>query len=104
LEASFFFDPLEKTVLKTNSPIYQRPSELLQNLIRFDTTNPPGNERLCIGYINSVLKDAGVETTLVAKTPERPNLIARLKGEGKAPPLLLYGHVDVVTTEGQQWT
>ena len=89
---------------KINSPIYQRPSELLQNLIRFDTSNPPGNERLCIEYINGLLKDAGIETTLVAKTPERPNLIARLKGEGKAPPLLLYGHVDVVTTEGQQWT
>ncbi|MFA5873374.1 MAG: M20/M25/M40 family metallo-hydrolase [Anaerolineales bacterium] len=89
---------------KTNAPIHQRPAELLQNLIRFDTTNPPGNERPCIEYLNGLLKDAGVETTLVAKTPERPNLIARLKGEGKAPPLLLYGHVDVVTTEGQQWT
>lgn len=89
---------------KTIAPIHQRPAELLQNLIRFDTTNPPGNERPCIEYLNSLLKDAGVETTLLAKTPERPNLIARLKGEGKAPPLLLYGHVDVVTTEGQQWT
>ena len=89
---------------KTNAPIHQRPSELLQNLIRFDTTNPPGNERPCIEYLNGLLKDAGVETTLLAKTPERPNLIARLKGEGKAPPMLLYGHVDVVTTEGQQWT
>ncbi|MCX6037794.1 MAG: M20/M25/M40 family metallo-hydrolase [Chloroflexi bacterium] len=89
---------------KTNAPVHQRPAELLQNLIRFDTTNPPGNERPCIEYLNSLLKDAGVETTLLATTPERPNLIARLKGEGKAPPLLLYGHVDVVTTEGQQWT
>lgn len=89
---------------KTIAPIHQRPAELLQNLIRFDTTNPPGNERPCIEYLNSLLKDAGVETTLLAKTPERPNLIARLKGEGKAPPMLLYGHVDVVTTEGQQWT
>lgn len=89
---------------KTNAPIHQRPAELLQNLIRFDTTNPPGNERPCIEYLNSLLKDAGVETTLLTKTPERPNLIARLKGEGKAPPMLLYGHVDVVTTEGQQWT
>jgi len=88
----------------TTPPIYLRPAELLQNLIRFNTTNPPGNERLCIEYINSLLKDAGNETTLVAKTPERPNVIARLKGEGNAPPLLLYGHVDVVTTEGQQWT
>ena len=86
------------------SPIYERPAELLQNLIRFDTTNPPGNERSCIEYINRLLKDAGVRTTIVAKTRNRPNLIARLKGEGKAPPLLLYGHVDVVTTVNQKWT
>ena len=85
-------------------PHYPHPFELLQRMIRFNTTNPPGNERSCIEYIGTLLKDAGVEITLVAKTPDRPNLIARLKGEGKAPPLLLYGHVDVVTTEGQQWT
>jgi acetylornithine deacetylase/succinyl-diaminopimelate desuccinylase-like protein len=85
-------------------PIYERPAELLQNLIRFDTTNPPGSERACIQYINGLLKDAGIKTNILARTPERPNLVARLKGEGKAPPLLLYGHVDVVTTQGQKWT
>jgi acetylornithine deacetylase/succinyl-diaminopimelate desuccinylase-like protein len=85
-------------------PIYQHPAELLQNLIRFNTTNPPGNERECIEYINGLLKEAGIETTILAKTPERPNVIGRLKGEGMAPPLLLYGHVDVVTTENQKWT
>lgn len=84
--------------------IYQRPAEILQNLIRFDTTNPPGNERPCIEYIHSLLRDAGIETTIVANHPDRPNLIARLPGRGEAPPLLLYGHVDVVTTKGQQWT
>jgi acetylornithine deacetylase/succinyl-diaminopimelate desuccinylase-like protein len=88
----------------TGNTIHQRPAELLQNLIRFNTTNPPGNERPCIEYINGLLKETGIETTLVAKTPERPNLIARLKGEGNAPPLMLYGHVDVVTTENQKWT
>jgi len=41
---------------------------------------------------------------LVACTPGRPNLIARLKGAGQASPLLLYGHVDVVTTLNQEWT
>ncbi|MCX6034601.1 MAG: peptidase M20, partial [Chloroflexi bacterium] len=71
---------------KNSTPIYQRPAELLQNLIRFNTTNPPGNERLCVEYINNLLTRAAIETTLLAKTPERPNVIARLKGEGKAPP------------------
>jgi acetylornithine deacetylase/succinyl-diaminopimelate desuccinylase-like protein len=89
---------------RKTTPIYERPAELLQNLIRFDTTNPPGNERPCIEYINGLLKEAGFKTTVAAKTRSRPNLVTRLKGEGKAPPLLLYAHVDVVTTEGQQWT
>lgn len=83
--------------------LYQRPAELLQHLIRFDTTNPPGNEAECIAFINGLLTEAGVETTLLARDPQRPNLIARLKGQGNAPPLLLYGHVDVVTTASQKW-
>ncbi len=86
------------------TPIYERPAELLQNLIRFDTTNPPGNERPCIRYINSLLRESGIRGNIVARTARRPNIFARLKGEGKAPPLLLYGHVDVVTTSGQKWT
>lgn len=83
--------------------IYQRPVELLQNLIRFNTTNPPGNEAECIGYINHLLTAAGFETALLARDPARPNLVTRLAGKGEAPPLLLYGHVDVVPTENQVW-
>lgn len=84
--------------------IFERPVELLQNLIRFDTTNPPGNEADCVAYIKNLLVGAGFDTILLAKDPNRPNLIARLKGRGEAPPLLLYGHVDVVTTANQKWT
>jgi acetylornithine deacetylase/succinyl-diaminopimelate desuccinylase-like protein len=85
------------------SSIYERPTELLQRLIQFDTTNPPGNESECISFINGLLTEAAIETNIVYRTPERPNLIARLPGQGKASPLLLYGHVDVVTTENQEW-
>src|SRR4030042_1988487 len=85
-------------------PLHQRPAELLQRLIRFDTTNPPGNEGPCVQYIGSLLTEAGFQTTLLAKDPDRPNLITRLKGLGTAPPLLLYGHVGVVTTAYQRWT
>lgn len=83
--------------------IYQRPAELLQNLIRFNTTNPPGNEAECVKYIDNILTSAGFETSILAKDPARPNLVARLTGESKAKPLLLYGHVDVVSTENQKW-
>ncbi|MGD8793820.1 MAG: M20/M25/M40 family metallo-hydrolase [Anaerolineae bacterium] len=86
------------------SDLYRRPVELLQALIRFDTTNPPGNEAACIAYVEGLLREAGLETTIVARDEARPNLVARLPGGGEAPPLLFYGHVDVVTTEGQQWT
>ncbi len=85
------------------APYYERPAELLQQLIRFNTTNPPGNERACVEWIDGMLRDGGYETKILAKDPERPNLLARLKGRGEAPPLLLYGHVDVVTVEGQSW-
>ena len=80
------------------------PAELLQRLIRFDTTNPPGNEAACIAFVQGLLDDAGLESTIVAKEPERPNLVARLPGAGTAPPLLLQGHVDVVPTTGQEWS
>jgi len=76
---------------------------MLQRLIRFDTTNPPGNERECVAYISNLLTEAGCDFTVVGSSPDRPNLIARLKGQGTAPPLLLYGHVDVVTTADQTW-
>jgi len=77
---------------------------ILQELIQFNTTNPPGNERACIEYLDGLLHDAGIETSLLAKDPQRPNLVARLPGNGSAPGLLLYGHVDVVTTAHQQWS
>jgi acetylornithine deacetylase/succinyl-diaminopimelate desuccinylase-like protein len=80
------------------------PVELLQALIRCDTTNPPGNEGACIDVIRPLLEDAGVETRIYARDPARPNLVARLPGKGSGRPLLLQGHVDVVTTAGQAWT
>ncbi len=89
---------------KTWTYFYQHPEALLQRLIQFDTTNPPGQERDIIAFIQGLLQDAGIPTQILAKDPARPNLIARVPGRGEAPPLLLYGHVDVVTTAGQDWT
>lgn len=84
--------------------IYNRPAELLQRLIRFDTTNPPGNEKACIQFIDELLQQAGFQTTILSRDPNRPNIIAKLKGQSHAPGILLYGHVDVVTTANQNWT
>ena len=63
-----------------STPIYERPTDLLRTLIRFDTTNPPGNEAECIGYLDGLLQEGGLTTTLLAKDPNRPNLVARLPG------------------------
>jgi len=78
------------------------PVELTRELIRFDTTNPPGNEETCVAYVENILSDAGIQSERHEKEPGRPNLIARTAGDGT--PLVLYGHVDVVTTAGQRWT
>jgi acetylornithine deacetylase/succinyl-diaminopimelate desuccinylase-like protein len=81
--------------------LQDRPVELLQQLLRFDTSNPPGNERECIEWIRGLLEELGCEVRILARDPARPNLIARLPGRGESAPLLLQGHVDVVAARGQ---
>ena len=83
----------------------ERPhvAELLQALIRHDTTNPPGNERECAQYCQQVLNAVGIDAELLGDDHNRPNVISRLPGRGDAPPLLLYGHIDVVPTAAQPW-
>jgi acetylornithine deacetylase/succinyl-diaminopimelate desuccinylase-like protein len=80
--------------------LQDQPAELLARLLRFDTTNPPGNERECIEWVRGLLEALGCEVLIVGAEPERPNLIARIEGAGVAPPLLLQGHVDVVAARG----
>jgi len=77
--------------------------ELTRDLIRLDTTNPPGEEHLAVEHIERLLRDAHIECARYQSEPGRPNLVARVKGRGQASPLLLQGHVDVVTTVNQDW-
>jgi acetylornithine deacetylase/succinyl-diaminopimelate desuccinylase-like protein len=81
--------------------------ELLQRLIRFDTVNPPGAERAAIEYLRDLFVEAGFECELLAAEPDRPNLVARLRGRGKGPaqPTLCYlGHIDTVLADAREWT
>jgi acetylornithine deacetylase/succinyl-diaminopimelate desuccinylase-like protein len=82
----------------------EHPVELLQELLRFDTSNPPGHEGPCIDFVDGLLKEAGLVTERAEKMPGRPNLIARRPGCGRAPALLFCGHVDVVPVVGQPWS
>jgi acetylornithine deacetylase/succinyl-diaminopimelate desuccinylase-like protein len=76
----------------------------LQALIRLDTTNPPGNELIAAEYLAGVLRAEGLEPLVLKSSPTRANVLARLTGTGEAPPLLLYGHTDVVPAEPARWT
>ena len=55
-------------------------AEVLSRLIRFNTVNPPGNERECQEWLAGYLEDAGLTVELVGAEPERPCLVATLKG------------------------
>ena len=75
---------------------------LLQELIRLDTVNPPGNETRAADVLQRYLEVSGVESRLVAKTPDRANLVARLEG-GDGPALVLLAHTDTVLAEPAEW-
>ena len=78
--------------------------EHFQAILRLDTSNPPGNEGLVVDYLEAVLKKNGIETKRFANDPARPNLVARLRGNGKKRPLLVMGHTDVVKVDPAKWT
>jgi acetylornithine deacetylase/succinyl-diaminopimelate desuccinylase-like protein len=74
-----------------------------KELLRIDTTNPPGNERAAADYLARVLDHEGIPYRIVESEPTRASLIARLSGSGRKPPLLLNGHLDVVPVEREHW-
>ncbi len=77
---------------------------LLQGLIRLNTVNPPGNEKIAADYIANILHSNGIAPVVIETAPQRGNVVARLKGDGSLPPLLLYSHTDVVPVEREKWT
>src|SRR5947207_3794623 len=79
-------------------------TELLQELIRLDTTNPPGNETQAAELLREYLGDHGVQSELIARVPERANLVARLPGRGDGPSLLFLSHTDVVLADPAEWS
>jgi acetylornithine deacetylase/succinyl-diaminopimelate desuccinylase-like protein len=84
--------------------LQQETIEVLQRLVRFNTVNPPGNERPAIEYLAAYLKEAGFETEMLAADQERPNLVADLRGSNDGPTLCFLGHVDTVLADPSEWT
>jgi acetylornithine deacetylase/succinyl-diaminopimelate desuccinylase-like protein len=77
--------------------------DLLQRLIRLDTTNPPGNETAAAELLRDYLEAASVECELIAREPHRANLVARIRGRGDGPSLALLSHTDVVLADPREW-
>jgi acetylornithine deacetylase/succinyl-diaminopimelate desuccinylase-like protein len=79
--------------------------EVLRDLLRHDTTNPPGDEAACASYVAEHLRASGLEPQVLESAPGRANVVARLRGtDPDAPPLLLNAHLDVVAAEADRWT
>src|SRR6185437_12568709 len=78
--------------------------KFLSELVKIDTSNPPGNETRAAEYIKGVLAAEGIHAEIFESARGRGNLVARLKGNGKKRPLLLMGHLDVVGVERDKWT
>jgi acetylornithine deacetylase/succinyl-diaminopimelate desuccinylase-like protein len=87
-----------------NDRIRAETVERLQAIIRFDTTNPPGNELPLASYLEDALKREGIETTLLLPEKNRAQLIARIRGTGNERPVIVLAHTDVVGVQRASWT
>ncbi len=81
----------------------EEATQLLRELIRLDTVNPPGNETPAADLLRAYLEEAGVECETYARAPERANLVARIHGRGDGKRLLLLSHTDTVLADAREW-
>jgi len=79
-------------------------TKILSNLIRINTTNPPGNELKASVYLHNILSAEGFDCKIIQSAPERANIITRIDGTGKKPALLLLSHLDVVAANKKHWS
>jgi acetylornithine deacetylase/succinyl-diaminopimelate desuccinylase-like protein len=86
------------------TPIEEETIAHLQALLRFDTTNPPGNELPLAEYLIGVLERDGIATEVLEPRPNRAQVIARIRGNGKRRPVMLLAHMDVVAVEREKWS
>jgi acetylornithine deacetylase/succinyl-diaminopimelate desuccinylase-like protein len=83
--------------------LHEEAITVLRDLVRLNTVNPPGNERPAQEYLADLLERAGLEVSLVGPDPQRPNLVARLRGKADGPVLALLSHVDTVSADPTGW-
>lgn len=83
--------------------IEEETMQHFQALLRMNTSDPPGIELPAVLYMKSILEKEGIEVKTFALEPNRPNLVARIKGNGKKKPILIMGHTDVVNVDSTKW-
>lgn len=76
---------------------------LLGELIRLDTSNPPGNEEIAVQFLEGTLSKEGIRSEVFMPAPRRANIVARLKGKKAGRPVVLLGHLDVVPAHDEGW-
>jgi acetylornithine deacetylase/succinyl-diaminopimelate desuccinylase-like protein len=79
-------------------------TRFLSDLIRINTTNPPGNETVAAKFLAEWLNREGFKCELFESAPERGSVITRMKGTGEKPSLLLLSHLDVVAADAREWS
>lgn len=100
---TYTFDSLCRDGKLERQEILSGSTELLRQLIRIDTTNPPGNETVCAELVADELRADKLEPQLIETAPGRSCVVTRIKGSGKKPPLLLAAHLDVVEADASKW-
>ncbi|MEM3942072.1 MAG: M20/M25/M40 family metallo-hydrolase [Candidatus Bathyarchaeia archaeon] len=91
-------------VLKLLEDVEEEVTTILSNLIKIDTTNPPGNETRAAEYLARILEEDGFECEILESAPGRGNIITRLRGSMGKPRLLLLSHLDVVAANPNEWS
>lgn len=90
--------------LESNNMQHEETIRLLQELVRIDTSNPPGNETACCEHIKAVFAKEGIESEIIESLPNRGSILAVLKGDGSKKPLMLTSHIDVVPADPEKWS
>src|SRR6266550_4983427 len=89
---------------KINWPVYQDMAvSLMQQYLRINTSNPPGNEIETARFLKSIFDKYGIQNEIFEYKTGRANILARLKGNGSKRPIILLSHMDVVTADPAAW-
>jgi acetylornithine deacetylase/succinyl-diaminopimelate desuccinylase-like protein len=83
--------------------LLKEATQYLQDYIRIETVNPPGNEIEGARFLKKILERESIPCEIFEPAPGKGSLLATLKGNGLKRPILLLSHIDVVPAEKEKW-